>query len=232
MEGDDLAAAVGPQGGAFGQKRPERRHVAGSRGVEEGAGDALALLGLDGVAGPRLLHMATGAVGQLAHRGGIAFQRRRHLVKADLEDVVQQEGGALQRRQPLHGGHQRQGQVVGEGFGLGLRVGDQGLGQPGADIGLAPGAGGFQLVQRQPRRGAGQPGGGFADLGRIDPAPAQPGLLHHVFRFSQGTEHAVGEARQSGAVRLEDVGGGVRPRHAPVPPDGPDGSRPPDGSTH
>lgn len=122
------------------------RRVAVARGVKEGARDAIGLRRIHMVAGTGLLHVAARAHGQLAHGRRIAVERLRDLRQRHVEHVVQQEGGALQRREPFEREHQGEGQVVGDVLGRVDRA-EQRLGQPTADIGLAPRPCRFHLVE-------------------------------------------------------------------------------------
>ena len=134
-----LAAAVAVQADILRQHRAERAHVAAARGGEEGAGDLQPARLLHAVAGPCVADMAARPGGELPAGHGAAADGGGDFLEAEAEDVVQQEGGALQRRQALQRQHQRQGDVV----GLRLRLLDQRLGQPGADIGFAADPRGF-----------------------------------------------------------------------------------------
>ena len=96
--------------------------------------------------------MAAATGRQLATGRLAAAQRRGDLGEADLEHVVQQEGRALQRRQPLQRQHQRHREimrVVARRLGFESWVVEHRLGQPGPDIGFAPAARRFQLIETE-----------------------------------------------------------------------------------
>src|SRR5262249_27715697 len=91
----------------------------------------------------------------------------------------------------------------------------QRFGQPGADIGLAPHARRFQLVEAQPRHRLRQEGARILHLAVVGPVPAQIGLLHRIFGLRERTQHAVGKAGEMPPMRLELLGAGpVRRHHA------------------
>ena len=138
------------------------------------------------------------------------------LVEGRAENVVQQEGGALQRRQALQRHHQRQGDVV----GLVLGGFNHGLGQPRADIGLAPPTRRLQLIERDARDDAPEIGFRRRDRPAIDLEPAQEGVLHSVLRVRDRAQHAVGDADQTRTQRVEARGCvlGLGRRHAALLP--------------
>ena len=121
----------------------------------------------------------------------------RDLVESQPEHIVQQEGGALERRQAFQRQHQRQGDV------FLLVLFDDGIGKPGADIGLALVPRGFELIETQPRDRAAQERLGLAHLAAIGLHPADEGLLHHVLGVGDRAEHAVGDAHELRTQRVE-----------------------------
>ena len=88
-------------------------------------------------AGAAGFDVAAGAVGDLAGGGGALADRGGDVVVADVEDFAQHEDGALGRCECFEHEHERPGHAFGE-FGVGgdVRGGEQGFGQPGADVGL------------------------------------------------------------------------------------------------
>jgi hypothetical protein len=77
---------------------------------------------------------------------------------------------------------------------------------------------GAQPVDRKARDDGDQPGFGTAQGGLVGLVPAQPGVLHHLFGFRDGAEHAVGDALQAAAVAVEGEGGIVHAHKTGGPP--------------
>jgi hypothetical protein len=96
------------------------------------------------------------------------------------------------------------------GWILGLQ---DGFGEPGADIELAPVPGGFQVVQAEPGRGLEEPGARHLDAAAVGGVPAQEHLLRDVLGGREGAGHAVGEPDQLGAERAVVLGGIGLARH-------------------
>src|SRR5579885_1204245 len=196
--GGALAAAVGMEADIGGEHRAERRHVAVARRGEEGIRKLEAALLLHLEARARLADMDAGAACKLTAGGAIALDRRRHLVEAEAEHVVQQERRALERREALEDEHERQRDVF-----LDLLFVDDRIGKPGADVGLAPMARRFEMIETEPGHGAAQEGFRFANLGAIGPHPADESLLHRILGIRDRAEHAIGDAGEHGAQRIE-----------------------------
>lgn len=150
-----------------------------------------------------------GAGGELAAGGGVAVERGGDLGEVVAEDVVQEEGGALERREALEGEHEGEGDVL---VSCGVVV-DQGVGEPGADVGLALVLCGLELVEAEADDGAAEEGGGLLDGGAVGAQPAEEGVLDGVLGVGDGAGHAVGEAREGGAEGLEGGGGVVGGGH-------------------
>lgn len=135
------------------------------------------------------------------------------------ERLPEDEHGALHRGQRLQDDEYREGDGVGEdgalhGVGDGVpEVGDVGLGQPRAYVGLATRLDLAESVDREAGGDAYQVGARFADLGMVGGGPAQPGLLDHVLGVGHPPEHAVGDPHEDGAVLFEDIGRGVGGHH-------------------
>ena len=203
-----LAAAVAGQLDVVGEQGLEAGEVALFGGLEEAAGQLLALLAGRLEAGAALLDVAPGAGRELAHVVLALADDRGDLGVAVVEDVVEQEDRALLGREALEQDQHRQRERVG-GLGVAgrvvLAVGDDRLRQPFADVALAAGAGGAQLVDRQA-------GGDGGDEGarRLDPLAgverlmhAQQRLLHHVLGFGDAAEHAVGDRERDRAQLVQ-----------------------------
>ena len=90
------------------------------------------------------------------------------------------------------------------------------LGQPGADVRLAPGVRRGGRVDGEPRRGGGEERRGVAHHAAVRALPAQPRLLHHVLGLRDAAQHPVGDAEQAWSHVLER--GQVRVRDVRVPP--------------
>ena len=93
---------------------------------------------------------------------------------------------------------------------------DDRLGQPRADVALAPLARRAQRVEREPADDRGQPRAQVAHLVGVGPLQAQPRLLHDVLGLGERAELAVGDAQQVRALRLE-ASASDRRRHRALP---------------
>ena len=164
------------------------------------------------MAGAALLHVAPRPRRELAGVGLAGADDRRDLVVGVVEHLAQQERGPLLGREALEHDEEGQRQRVGE---LGLRGGlilacDQRLGQPLADVRLAPGAGRAQLIDAEAGDDGGDPG-----RRRVDPlaageraVQAQQGLLHHVLVLARAAQHAVRHREGARAQLLVEVAAG------------------------
>ena len=123
---------------------------------------------------------------------------RRDLLESQPEHIVQQKSCPLERRKAFQRKHQRQGDV------FLLVLFHDGIGKPGADIGLALASRGFELIETEARDRAAQERLGLAHIAAIGPHPADEGLLHDVLGVGYGAEHAVGDAHELWPQRLED----------------------------
>ena len=90
---------------------------------------------------------------------------------------------------------------------VGVGVGEERLGEPLADVLLALGARGAEVVDREPRRH-----GGEVRLGRVDllalalgAVVAEEGLLHDVFGLADASDHAVGDREEQRPELLVDL---------------------------
>ena len=181
------AAAIGVERYVAGEQGAERGRITAARSGEECLRQRQALLAIHRIARPGLPDVGPRPGGQLAAGGFLPPQRLGYLAIGLPEHVVQQEGRALERREPFQREHQRQGDILGL-FGVQHRVG-----QPRADIGLAPPPCRFQLVEAQARHRAPQERPGRAHRGAIGRQPAKETFLHRVFRVGDRTEHAIGD---------------------------------------
>jgi hypothetical protein len=149
----NLAAAVARQLHVVGEQRLEPGEIAVLGGREEPGGQLLLLLSRRLEAGSALFDVASGAGGELAHGLLALADDLRDLREPVAEHVVKQQDGALLGGQALqqhqHGQRQRVGRLGVPGRII-LVVGEDRLGQPLADVALAAGARGAQLVDRQP----------------------------------------------------------------------------------
>ena len=148
-----LAAAVAGQDNVVGQQCLELGQVAVVGGLEEAAGEFILMLAGRLESWAVLGDMAPGATRELAHVGLALADDRRDVPVGIVKGVVQQEGCALLGAQALEQQQHRHRDRVG-GLRLTRRivagVGDDRLGQPVADVELAPGASRAQFVDRQP----------------------------------------------------------------------------------
>ena len=152
--GHHLAAAVAVGRRVGGQHRDQRVGVALGGGAQEALGQ-LGALGAVGVeARAAVLDVALGPHQQLAAVVRRALHHPRDLLVLVAEHLAQQEHRALDRAQLLQQHQERLRQRVrglGALVGAGLGVGQQRLGQPGADVGLTAHARRAQVVDREPR---------------------------------------------------------------------------------
>jgi hypothetical protein len=147
--------------------------------------------------------MATGAARELAAGSRLAADRGRDFLEAEAEHVMKQEGSALQRRQALQRHQQGQGHVV----DLVLSRFHNRLGQPRADVGLAPTPDRLEPVQAQARDDPAQKCFRFAHRVSVDIEPAQESVLKNVLRLRDRAQHPVRNADKTLAQRIEDGGG-------------------------
>jgi hypothetical protein len=209
--GPGLAAAVAHDD-HVGRKHLEQRiHVATLGGGEEAPGH-LVTLGAGGVeARLALVHVMPGAGEDLAAvRFGLAGDLGDLPVVVG-EDLVQQEHGPLGRRQALQQDQEGHGQGIGHlrtlrRIWFGAR--DQGLGQPGPHVGLAPHPGRLQVGDGQPGGGRGQIGLGRADAAPVaqDPGQPQERLLDDVLGVADAAGHPVGD-REHQRPELQVIAG-------------------------
>jgi hypothetical protein len=97
------------------------------------------------------------------------------LVVRHVEDLAQHEDDPLCRPEGLQHGQHGDGQVLREPDVVRhVGAGEQRLGEPFADVLLAPPGHGPQMVERLPRHHAHEVGTGLADLRPIDRRPPEP----------------------------------------------------------
>ncbi len=121
-----------------------------------------------------------------------------------VERLPQHVGGALHGIQLLQEQQNRHLQGLGP-LRAQLRIlrGVDGLGKPGADIGLPAHPCRLRQIDRQPGGHRGQEGGRFEDLRAVRVLPPQPGFLHDVLGLHRTAQDAVGDAEESRARRKE-----------------------------
>jgi hypothetical protein len=154
---------------------------------------------------PVVGHVAAGAQGQLAAVVLALADHPGDLGVAVAEHVVQQEHRALHRGQPFQQQQERHRQRVGL-LGQAGRVrrpgvGQQRLGQPLPQVGLAAHPRRAQMVDAQPggHRGQVRPRRVHAVPGGLGAVVAQERLLHHVLGVGHGADHPVGDGEQQRA---------------------------------
>ena len=139
----------------MGEQRLQSREIALRGGGEESPSQlvSMPLRGLKARAA--LLDVVAGAGGELTHVLLALADDRRDLRIPVVEHVAQEQRGALLGREALQQDEHRQRQRVGH-LGVAGRiveaVGQDRLGQPLADVALAPGPRRAKLVDRQPSR--------------------------------------------------------------------------------
>ncbi len=97
------------------------------------------------------------------------------------------------------------------------RLGLDGIGQPHPDVLLAPVAGRLHAIEAQPRHDAREVRARLADCRRVDVAHPQTCVLDDVLGVGDRAEHAIRDADQEAAVRLEFGHRRIIARHAPSP---------------
>jgi hypothetical protein len=142
--------------------------------------------------------MLPGAGRELAHGLLALADDRRDLGMPVVEHVMKQQHGSLLRREALQQHQHRQRQRVGS-LGVPGRiivaVGDDRLWQPFADVALATGARGAQLVDSQPGGHGGDERARRCDLlaGLERLMHSQHRFLHHVLGLGHAAQHPVGD---------------------------------------
>ena len=194
-----LAAAVAGQHDVVGEQRHEPVDVAVGDRLDEAAGELVALLRRRLEARLARVDVRARAGGDLAAVRLAALDDLGDLRERVVEHVVQQEHRPLHRRQRLQHEQERRrdrlAQLGALGRPGGVAVAEHRLGQPLADVGLAPHARRLQLVDRQPRRDGRQErlvGGDRRPLLALA-VQAQHRLLHDVLGLPHAAQHPVGD---------------------------------------
>ena len=221
-------AAVAVQLDVRGEHGLERLEIAVLHCGEEARRQLLALL-LRGVESrPALIDMTSCAGGELSRVRLAGPNDLGDTFVVVVEDVVEQERRPLLRTQRLEDDEEGEGEGVrqlGLPGGIVLRSLGHGLGQPLPDVGLAPGSGRAQLVDRQASGHRGRIGPRRGDLlplldRVVDP---QQGLLDDVLGLADAAEHPVSDREcPRTQVIVKRVAPAARPRinglvHAEVP---------------
>ena len=132
------------------------------------------------------------------------LDHRRDLAVADVEDVVQQESGALLGRKPFEQREEGHRKIIGQvEVAIRRRRRDDRLRQPLTDVGLALGLEPPQPIDRQPARCRDEPRFRILDLVVLRLVPADVRVLDDILGIGARAEHAIGEAEQAAAQRLE-----------------------------
>jgi len=159
------------------------------------------------IARPGAPHVAARARQQLAAGRLAAVESLGDGGVVDLEHVVQQQHRALQRRQPLERQQEGDRDLLGALDRIGGQRLDQGIGQPGSAIGLAPDALGAELVDAEPGGDAHEPGRGIGEVFGRGAPPTQPRLLDDVLGVGELAQHPIGEPLQPRTLALENLVG-------------------------
>jgi hypothetical protein len=189
-DGDRLAAAVAGEDGVGRQHLHQPVHVAVARRLQEALGQLEALLGIGIEARALVVDVAARPRQDLTRVVLALADDLRDLGERVVKGVAQHEHGALLGGEALEQDEegQRDGLLV-----LDLRragVLDERLGQPVADIALAPHPRRAQDVDGQPRRGRRQPRLGVVHV--VGVMQAQQRLLDDVLGLGHRSEHPVG----------------------------------------
>lgn len=205
----DLAAAVADRDGVAREQPYERLGPAAGGGREELLDDPLGLGLADLGAGLAVGDVLLGAVEDLLAGGLADVEDLGDLPVRVVEGLPEDVHRALVGGEALHDGEDgvRDGfALLGGVGGAEHRVADEErLGQPLADVGLAPGAGRGELVEAQVGEDLRQPGLGDLDALDVGGLPAQERVLHGVLGLARGAEEAVGDRLQAGPGGLEPV---------------------------
>ncbi len=122
------------------------------------------------------------------------------------KDLAKQKDGALDRREALQHHEKRHRKRFVDAHHL-ERIAsgtcDDGFGQPLADVFLAPGAGGLQMVDGQAADDGDQECTRRANLCVVSLLPTDEGLLQHVFRIGYAAQHAVCNGEEQAAILVE-----------------------------
>jgi hypothetical protein len=197
--GLDEAAAVGDQDGLGVEEGDQPVEVSRASGLRECLDDGAVGFGIDVEAGFALLDVPAGAAGELAAARGAAAEGGADFFEGEAEDVVEHEGGAFGRAQGLQDDEHRPGHGVGEAHRIGgVGAGLDRFGEPGADVGLAAGAGGAEDVEGEAGGRGDEPAGEVFDLLDVGALEADPGVLDRILGLGDGAEEAVGDADQAG----------------------------------
>ena len=194
-----LAATIGLKVDICCQHRTKRIHVAAARCIEEGLRQFEPALLIDLKTRTLLAHMLARPCSKLAAGSGIALDCPGYLVEIQPEDIMQQEGRAFQWRKTLQRQHERKGDIV-------IRfLFDNRIGNPRPEIGFALVATGFQKIKAQAGNSATQKGFRLAHFAAVGVHPSDERLLHHILGIGDRTQHAIGNADQFRAQRIEAV---------------------------
>ena len=179
-------------------------------GGEEPSCQLVALLARRLEAWPALPGVASGAAGELTDVLLALADDRRDLRILVVEHVVQQQHGALLGGQALEQHQHRQRQRVGHLHLAGrivVAVGDDRFRQPLADVALAAGARGTQLVDRQPRGDGGRKRVRRSDLlAAVErPMHAHERFLHHVLGLGHASQHPIRDRERDRAQFVQQL---------------------------
>ena len=185
--------------------RAQRLRIARRHGCLKGRGKPVAVFARRRKARPAGFDMSAGAGRELAAGRLAATECARHFGEVEAEDVVQQEARPLQRRQPFEHQHQRHRNIVRQ---LARRLVvedfvDHRLGQPLADVELAPRLRRLHAIEAEPRHHGAEIAARLLDRRAVGGVPAQIGVLHDVLGLGARAEHAVGKPGQRAPMRLE-----------------------------
>src|SRR6185312_10805497 len=122
----------------------------------------------------------------------------RDLCVAVVEGRSQHIGGSLGGRELLEQNEHGETESL-AAFGTECRIGARvnGFGKPRADVALAPHSRGLHEVDGESGGGGGEKCGRILHGGAVVSLPAQPGLLHDVFRVAHRAEHPIGDTEQA-----------------------------------
>ncbi len=212
-------------------RRDQLGDVVALEGVDV-VGQQLLLVGPDRGVERLVLGLGQGGPGPLQRavdRGDAGVEQLGHLGGLPPQHLAEDEGRALAGRQPLEGGHERQADGLAGGGHVGRvavevddplvlhRLHEGVLAERLAQLGLGVGRGRAHLHRPRPALGAAVHVDAHVVGDAVEPRPQRraalepvdraPGphhrLLHGVFRLGTRAEHAVAEAGQLGAVRLQ-----------------------------
>ena len=203
---DGFAAAVGVKHNVAGEQGDQALHVTAACGFEE-AFEQISLFALRGFeARAHGADMLLGTAENLAAIGFTLAEDGSDLGVLVIKDLAEQKDGALDWREALQHDKKGHGQRFIDADHLqriASETGDDGFGQPLADILLALNPRRLQVVDAQPADDRDEESSRRANLFVAGLLPTHESLLQHVFRISHAPQHSVCNRKEQTPVLIE-----------------------------